>query len=554
MLTIIRNKLRGVWPFGSAARESTLGDGVGASEEKCQTQLAEAMVHAFSPENSVVGFFDGIDRGTLTGWAIDRSAPETPLKLGLWFKGVCIHVALAGIFRPDLAQAFGTPGFHGFEFECPTDLRDVDVLDIQVIPVGASSPLQKVEDVIRRHGTRLIQTGAPHPDQPNNSGALWKRFRSAPRDVSLAQPEPKIGIVIVNRDGSEYLERLFASFKRHNSYQSITFFVIDQGSTDNSRLVCAQWAERLPITFVERRVNISVAASRNYGARLASDCGLLLFMKSDIELCADALPSMAAFMNQDDCCLLGVRLRAGADGPGVNSAYSDHLGIALDDCAPGVVFNPYEILAAGADDNLSAGAWEVPGVAGDFMMLRRTEFESIGGYDEGYQDSFEDVDLCLLARQRLGKRVFCMTELAAMRQTDPLRPSPRNENFRHSHRNLRRLENRAGALVRSEMIADMFRQSPLFRPRPTRIAFAVTAVDMSGEAGDYFTAFELGAELNRLYGWQVSYLEIEFLVRPRLFRHCRGDASRFRPRPHSVSESASGSRRMGEELVRSLVA
>ncbi|MGE3993477.1 glycosyltransferase family protein, partial [Pseudorhodoplanes sp.] len=474
-----------------AARDTALGDDVPS-------------------DDSVIGFFDRIHRGVLAGWAINRSVPDTPLKLGLWFKGVCIHVASADTFRPDLAQAFGTRGFHGFEFECPTDLRAVDVLDIEVIPVGACSPLQKVEDVILRHGTRLVQTGAPHPDQPNNSGALWKRYRSVPRDFSLAQREPKIGIVIVNRNGSERLERLFASVKQHNSYQSMTFFIIDQGSTDDSRLVCARWAMRLPITFIERRINFSIAASRNYGARLASDCGLLMFLKSDIELCADALPSMAAFMSHDDCCLLGVRLRTGADGPGVSNAHSDHLGIALDDCAPGVVFNPYEILAAGADDEISADAWEVPVVSGDFMMIRRTHFESIGGFDEGYRDGFEDVDLCLMARQRLGKRNFCMTEFAARRQTDPLRPASHDENFRLTRRNLRRLENRAGALVRSEMIADMFRQPPLLRPRPTRIAFAVTAVDMSGEAGDYLTACELGAELSRLYGWHVSYLEHAF--------------------------------------------
>jgi tetratricopeptide (TPR) repeat protein len=40
------------------------------------------------------------------------------------------------------------------------------------------------------------------------------------------------------------------------------------------------------------------------------------------------------------------------------------------------------------------------------MLVRREVFESIGGFDEGYQNGFEDVDLCLQIRERGGRIVY----------------------------------------------------------------------------------------------------------------------------------------------------
>ncbi len=206
---------------------------------------------AGTPDSSLIGYFDRIDRGTLAGWAMDTHEPGAPLKLGIWFEGVCVHSTIADTFRPDVAQAYGTEGFHGFEFACPMELRDVDVLSIDVIPVGARAPLRKSENVFRLHGSRLAQTGLPHPDQASDFGALWKSRRDTPPGVSPSQPEPKIGLVVANRNGATQLERLFASLEHYNTYKNFSLFVIDHGSTDSSFEICAQWAARLPIKFVE---------------------------------------------------------------------------------------------------------------------------------------------------------------------------------------------------------------------------------------------------------------------------------------------------------------
>ena len=480
----------------------------GQGDEDATMEEAAPKSGALLGVSSLVGYLDRVDRGSLQGWVLDRDTPETPVKVGIWFKGVCVHVALADLDRPDLAEIFGTGGRHGFAFVCPTELRDVDVLDIEAIPVDTPTPLPKVEQVLLLHGARLAETGAPHPGQTPSSGALWRTFRHSPPEASPATGGSKIGIVIVSRDSSERLERLLASFERHNSYKAIKFFVAAHASIEESREICARWAANAPVAFVDRRITVSAAESSNYAARLAQDCDLLVFMNTDIELCADPLPQMVDFMEQEDCGALGVRLRTRVKGPDGADTCLDYLGIALDDCAAGASFRPYNILVPRPDGDPPAGAWETPAIGREFMMVRRSEFWAIGGFDEDYFAGYEDIDFCLRLRQRLAKRIFCMTGVCVTKQIGAFRSPRRGGALNTDPSDLRRLEQRAGALVRSETIADMFRRSPLMRSRPTHVAFAVTTADMEAEAGDYFTAFELGAELNRLYGWHVSYLEL----------------------------------------------
>ncbi|HEY6019537.1 MAG TPA: glycosyltransferase family 2 protein, partial [Candidatus Paceibacterota bacterium] len=53
---------------------------------------------------------------------------------------------------------------------------------------------------------------------------------------------------------------------------------------------------------------------------------------------------------------------------------------------------------------------DVFAVTGAFLMIRRSIFNRLGGFDRMYDPgTFEDVDLCLRVRQ-LGLRIICVTE------------------------------------------------------------------------------------------------------------------------------------------------
>jgi hypothetical protein len=49
---------------------------------------------------------------------------------------------------------------------------------------------------------------------------------------------------------------------------------------------------------------------------------------------------------------------------------------------------------------------ELQCVTGACMAVRRSVFETIGGFDEGYQNGYEDVDFCLKVRERGGLVIY----------------------------------------------------------------------------------------------------------------------------------------------------
>jgi GT2 family glycosyltransferase len=49
---------------------------------------------------------------------------------------------------------------------------------------------------------------------------------------------------------------------------------------------------------------------------------------------------------------------------------------------------------------------QVDAVTGACLAIRRTDFEMLGGFDEGYWNGYEDVDLCLTARAAGGTVVY----------------------------------------------------------------------------------------------------------------------------------------------------
>jgi hypothetical protein len=78
-----------------------------------------------------IGYFDGLgSNGAIWGWAIDLDAPSNPLDIHVYMDGPeggggrLIGVTKAAAPRPDVNQATGYPGDHGFVYFLPPVTRD----------------------------------------------------------------------------------------------------------------------------------------------------------------------------------------------------------------------------------------------------------------------------------------------------------------------------------------------------------------------------------------------------------------------------------------------
>lgn len=171
--------------------------------------------------------------------------------------------------------------------------------------------------------------------------------------------------------------------------------VVDNGSTDETSDLLRSWsASRSNARVVSLGRNRGFARACNEGARRARG-HYLVFLNND------TLPTPGWLERM--LCLAKGEPRAGIVGSKL--LYPDgriqHLGIVF-----GKHKNPSHIYR-GFSSNIRPAeiSREYQAVTGACLMVRRDLYERVGGMDERYENSCEDVDLCLKIRE-LGYRVW----------------------------------------------------------------------------------------------------------------------------------------------------
>ncbi len=157
--------------------------------------------------------------------------------------------------------------------------------------------------------------------------------------------------------------------------------LVDDGSTDGTR----DWLRSVPAparALLNER-NLGFAATCNRGAAAATG-EFLFFLNNDLELLPRWLePMLALFRRIPDAGIVGNVQRNFATGA------IDHAGLHFD--AKG---KPAHLTWRGVADVRSVDA-----VTGACLAVRADLWRQLGGFDEGYVNGCEDVDLCLRASE-----------------------------------------------------------------------------------------------------------------------------------------------------------
>lgn len=187
------------------------------------------------------------------------------------------------------------------------------------------------------------------------------------------------------------LESLERTVPRRLTYE---VFLVDDGSTDGSR----EWFRTLPASRYRVLLNDpphqGYARNNNRAARLANG-EVLCLLNNDTVLMPGWLTEMLRVLRAGNGTvgLVGNIQREPASG------LIDHRGVVFNRRG-----NPIHVGKDSAvpPDTVSE-RW--PAVTAACCVIRRDTFLGLGGFDEGYQNGFEDVDLCLRAGER-GLRHF----------------------------------------------------------------------------------------------------------------------------------------------------
>jgi GT2 family glycosyltransferase len=223
-----------------------------------------------------------------------------------------------------------------------------------------------------------------------------------------------VQVVIVNWNSGRQLAECLASFAAvtDNRAKVTCIKIVDNASRDGS---CdSPAAGGLPVTVIRNPENRGFATACNQGA-LGADAQFLLFLNPDTRLMPGALERPAAYLQEDEnrtVGIVGIRLvdtdghvaRNTARMPTPWSMFGNSIG--LDRLMPSVF--PPHFVAEWPHDETRA----VDQVMGAFMLVRRTLFEELGGFDERFFVYFEDLDFAARARERGFASVYLATAQA----------------------------------------------------------------------------------------------------------------------------------------------
>lgn len=189
-------------------------------------------------------------------------------------------------------------------------------------------------------------------------------------------------IVIPLYNRAELTRVCVKSIRTHTPPHSYRLVLVDNGSTDGTQMLC----RHLPGTTVLRNdMNRGFAAACNQGAA-AADTPYVMFLNNDTWVGPGWLPPLVAtLMAYQDTAAVGARLTY-PDGS------LQHAGVAVDVNDRGL------LEARNLHTEKPRGPTEA--VTGAAMMVDRRRFDEVGGFDEGYWNGYEDVDLCLQFRDR----------------------------------------------------------------------------------------------------------------------------------------------------------
>jgi N-acetylglucosaminyl-diphospho-decaprenol L-rhamnosyltransferase len=200
-----------------------------------------------------------------------------------------------------------------------------------------------------------------------------------------------LDVVIVAFRSRELLRECLASLRAHPPACPMSVIVVDNASGDGTtEMVSSEYPE---VELVASPTNLGFAAATNLGAT-RGEAPYLLALNPDTAVTDGALDAVLEAMEEHpDVAVAGPRLLR-PDGsldhaskrsfPTPLSALGHFTGVGRRAGASGK-------LAAYRAPDVDSG--RVDAVNGAFMLMRRSAFEQVGGFDEGYWMYMEDLDL-----------------------------------------------------------------------------------------------------------------------------------------------------------------
>jgi GT2 family glycosyltransferase len=199
----------------------------------------------------------------------------------------------------------------------------------------------------------------------------------------------KVSIVIANTAKFELLQKCIASIETSTSYSNYEVIVVDYETMEPaSREFLLSRSHRV----VTYRGSGNSSHMINFGARHAIGNYLLLLHGDTEVVSADWITSMLGFCRLSEIGVVGAKL---IDRHGRIQQAGLVLGLK------GIAGYPLRKSPRDThtNNNFAASVRNCSAVSGVCMMVRKSVFEQVGGFDENLSSAHNDVDFCLKVRE-----------------------------------------------------------------------------------------------------------------------------------------------------------
>lgn len=201
--------------------------------------------------------------------------------------------------------------------------------------------------------------------------------------------EEKVSIIIPVKNHFEDTKRCLKSIIEKTTYPNFEIIIIDNGSTENEIFeLYNEYKKILGDNFTQLNLNIPFNYSRlNNEAVKVAKGKYILFLNNDTEVISKQwLSEMVSFVQFDRVGIVGAKLYYPND-------LIQHSGVVLG--LGGIAGHPHHLLRAENDGYFGRLIVNVNyyAVTAACAMVKKEDFEAIGGFDENLAVAYNDVDL-----------------------------------------------------------------------------------------------------------------------------------------------------------------
>jgi GT2 family glycosyltransferase len=247
---------------------------------------------------------------------------------------------------------------------------------------------------------------------------------------------PHVGVIIPTKGNIDLLTQCVNSIFEKDKYPHLTVYIADTGSIDEEKEQIRELIGRHSICSDRPRTIKLIEYDYYNFARINNDVvwnhvdervELLLFCNNDIKLINNAITKMVSVMvNNKSVGTVGARLHFGDDS-------IQHSGvIAFVGSNDRRIHLSHKGLRS--NYNYHTQTREVLGNTAAFMLIKKEIFNKIGGFNQGYKECFEDVELNIDCLNRNLKNYFvseavCYHYESQTRNKDPEKLQRESEDY-----------------------------------------------------------------------------------------------------------------------------